>query len=86
MFMPLSVLYQPLVGWAIMTTDFRWNLFGFIYSPWRLYILVTSLINFVAFVMLLYAPESPKFMLAMGKSDEAVEILNRVYRANGKKV
>lgn len=83
MFMPLSVIYQPLVGWGIMTLDFRYSLFGFIYTPWRLYIFVTSLINLVAFIMLLYPPESPKFMLAMGKPDEALKILRKVYQANG---
>lgn len=45
--------------------------------------LVTSLINVLAFLMLLYPPESPKFVLAMGNSDEAVKILSRVYQANG---
>lgn len=66
-----------------MTMEFRYSVFGFIYTPWRLYIFVTSLINFVAFIMLLYPPESPKFMLAMGKPDEALVILARVYEANG---
>lgn len=66
-----------------MTLEFQWNIFGFIYHPWRLYILVTSLINLTAFIMLLFTPESPKFMLAMGRLDESVEILSRVYQANG---
>lgn len=83
MFMPLSVLYQPLVGWGIMTMEFRYSLFGFIYTPWRLYIFVSSLINVIAFLMLLYPPESPKFMLAMGKPYETIKILSRVYQANG---
>ncbi len=63
--------------------DFRYSLFGFIYTPWRLYIFVTSLINVIAFIMLLYPPESPKFMLAMGKPNEALKILSKVYQANG---
>ncbi|XP_037037557.1 synaptic vesicle glycoprotein 2B-like [Bradysia coprophila] len=83
MFMPVSLLYQCLVGWAIMTMEFRYSMFGFIYTPWRLYLFVTSLINVLAFVMLLYPPESPKFVLAMGKPKEAVEILSRVFQANG---
>ncbi|KAJ6635070.1 Synaptic vesicle glycoprotein 2B [Pseudolycoriella hygida] len=83
MFLPMSILYQPLLGLAIMTTEFRLSLFGFIYTPWRLYILVSSLINVVAFLMLLYTPESPKFLLAMGEPDKSLKILARVYEING---
>lgn len=83
MFIPLSVLYQCIVGWGIMTMQFQYTFFGFTYAPWRLYMLVTSLIMVLSFIMLLYPPESPKFVLAMGRSDEAVKILSKVYRANG---
>lgn len=85
MFMPISIVYQPIMGWLIMTMDWKYTVFGFVYSPWRLYIVLSSLILAFAYGLFLFLPESPKFMLAMGKSNEALDILVIGYKANGGK-
>lgn len=82
MFMPISVMYQAIVGWFIMPMTWEISIFGLLYKPWRLYILTSSLINAISFIILLFLPESPKFMLAMGKNDKALEILQSVYSIN----
>lgn len=73
------------MGWLIMTMDWKYTVFGFVYSPWRLYIVLSSLINAFAYCIFLFLPESPKFMLAMGKQKEALDILVIGYKANGGK-
>lgn len=85
MFMPLSIVYQPLVGWLIMTMDWKYTLFGFVYRPWRLYMALSSLINAFAYCVFLCLPESPKFMLGIGQPQEALNILVIGYKANGGK-
>lgn len=83
MFMPISVVYQAVVGWFIMTMDWQFSFLGLVvYKPWRLYILCSSIINALCFLVLIFLPESPKFKLAMGKNDEALDILKRVYTLN----
>lgn len=85
MFMPISIVYQPIMGWLIMTMDWKYTLLGYVYSPWRLYIAISSLINAFAYCIFLFLPESPKFLLAMGKPKEALDILIIGYKANGGK-
>lgn len=85
MFMPISIVYQPIMGWLIMTMEWKYTVLGFVYTPWRLYIGLSSLINAFAYIILIFLPESPKFMLAMGKPKEALEILIVGYKANGGK-
>lgn len=85
MFMPIAIVYQPIMGWLIMTMDWKYIVLGYVYSPWRLYMVLSSLINAVAYCIFLFLPESPKFMLAMGKPEEALDILIIAYKANGGK-
>lgn len=47
-----------------------------------MYILSCSSINLAAFLCLFLMPESPKFMLAMGKKAEALDIIKGVYKLN----
>lgn len=83
MFAAISISYQAVIGWAIMTMDWEYPIFNFlIYKPWRMYILISGLINAICFVVLLFLPESPKFMLALGKQEEALNILKWVYTKN----
>lgn len=78
----MSAIYQPLMGLFVMPMPWQFEIFGLLYTPWRMYILISSLINAIAFGLLMFLPESPKFMLAMGKPDEALAILRRVYATN----
>lgn len=51
--------------------------------PWRIYILISSCTSALAFLAITWLPESPKFLLAMGRKEEALAILRRIYAANG---
>lgn len=83
--MPMSVVYQPVMGWLVMTMDWKYTFLGFVYKPWRLYMVLSSLINAFAYSVFLTLPESPRFMLAVGKPKEALNILITGYKANGGK-
>lgn len=58
---------------AIFTIEFR---------PWRLYLICNSLINLWNAIAFSYLPESPKFLLAMNRKNEALDVLSRVYAFN----
>lgn len=68
-----------------MTQSFDLNLFGvFSYKPWRVFIFLNSLVAGLALIGLCLLPESPKFLLAMNKQEEALNVLKRVYKSNNK--
>lgn len=83
MFMPLALVYQPAVGLLVLPRAWELAIFDIlIYRTWRIYILFSSSIVAAGYVASLFLPESPKFELAMGRADEALRILRRVYTAN----
>lgn len=82
MFMSMGVFYQALMGIFIMPIDWEFSLFGMVYRPWRFFILLSSLINALAFVSFTFLPESPKFLMAMGMQQEALDILKNIHRMN----
>lgn len=82
MFMPGCFVYLPLLAWLIIPMQWTWYLYDMKISPWRLYLLCSSLINGVNFVMLGFFPESPKFLLTMNKKEKSLEILRSMYAWN----
>lgn len=82
MFSTISILYMSSIGWLIIPAEWQANIFGMIYRPWRLFIFASSCINLFALFGLLIMPESPKFLLAMGRGNEALDIIKSVYLVN----
>lgn len=81
--MPIALIYVPVLAWIILPLNFQLTLsLTFVYSPWRLHIFCLSLISAITFVAILFMPESPEFLLALGKKDEALSVLKRVYEYN----
>lgn len=81
--MSIAVIYQSIVGLTILPMEWKYHLFGpFYYTPWRLYLLLSSFIMAIAFSVVLCLPESPKFLLSQGKHSEAMKVLQRIYVTN----
>lgn len=80
--MTVSVLYQSLVGLVLLPMEWEFELLGIQYTPWRMYLLMSSVIMALAFTVMMYLPESPKFLLATGKNKEALDVLRTIYAIN----
>lgn len=66
-----------------MPSDLEFSLFGLmLIRPWRMYIFIGSLTSAIAFVVISFLPESPKFELSMGRKERALGILKSAYAAN----
>lgn len=64
----------------------NWS-FNFIFikfTPWRLYIIVIAFVNLTNTIASFFLPETPKFLLAMNESKEAIQVLQMMYRINTK--
>lgn len=82
MFMPGCFVYLPLMAWLIIPMNWEFFLLDMKFSPWRLYLFSTSFLNFINFICLCYLPESPKYLLSVGKKAETLAVLRRMYQIN----
>ncbi|XP_054569287.1 synaptic vesicle glycoprotein 2B isoform X3 [Eptesicus fuscus] len=74
--MCLSSSKKGMLGWGFsMGTHYH-------YHSWRVFVIVCALPCTVSLVALRFMPESPRFLLEMGKHDEAWMILKQVHDTN----
>ncbi|XP_047531705.1 synaptic vesicle glycoprotein 2C-like [Vanessa atalanta] len=71
--------------WAYLITKLNFTIYimGIVYRPWRLLTLVMALPLGIGALLLWYFSESPKFLANVGRTDEAVAVLKRMYVING---
>ncbi|XP_022826174.1 putative transporter svop-1 [Spodoptera litura] len=72
-----------ITAYLIMKLDFTYYLLGIEYRPWRLLTLIMALPLGLSALLLWYFSESPKFLANVGRNEEAVKVLKRIYVANG---
>ncbi|KAH9641805.1 hypothetical protein HF086_005345 [Spodoptera exigua] len=73
---PAAVPYTFIVlAWAILPLDFRIDFGLYLFRPWRLLTMIYAGFYILAAVLLLFGPESPKYLVSQGKMDEALKIL-----------
>lgn len=82
-FFPLTNILQPALALVILTQTLNWNFFNvFTFSAWRIFTLAASLVPAFAIIGFTIMPESPKFLLSVGRRDEALKVLKTVYKMN----
>lgn len=69
---------------AILVIPMDWSIriFYLDFKPWRLFLICNSLLNLwngIAFSLL---PESPKFLIAANRKEEALQVLSRIFAIN----
>ena len=86
-FIAISALSNAGLSLAYTSWNFELLLFNgvFVYKPWRLFIFTNSFISLVCFCLAAYLPESPKFLLSIGRKDESLAVLTRIHQINSKK-
>lgn len=87
-FTSMALIIAALLAWAILPIQFNYTLWPgyFELHSWNLYLYVCSIWSFLAFVLYLSLPETPKYLLSHGREKEALEVLKTIYAENsGKK-
>lgn len=82
MFMPAVYIFLPVLAWFIIPMNWEVLIFGLKFTPWRLFLICSSMLNVMNFIFMLLLPESPKFLLSMDKKEETLEVLRTMYRIN----
>lgn len=72
----------PLLSMLIIPMDWVLWVGSFPFRPWRLLLFCCSLINLWNVVVFSLLPETPKFLLATKRKDEALDVLRRMYAFN----
>lgn len=83
--MAFALTFCPAIGWIIIESEsvaFVIPLIEMKYAAWRIFLLISSLLAGIVSILLCFLPESPKFLLAQGRHDEALEILRSIHRMN----
>lgn len=89
-FMAFALTFCPGVAWLILKFEHVASLSFVIpviqmnYSIWRIFLLSCASLSGMVTILLCFLPESPKFLLAQDRHDEAWKILEKLYRRNRK--
>ncbi|XP_048512483.1 synaptic vesicle glycoprotein 2B-like isoform X2 [Athalia rosae] len=79
-----SNIALPVLAWMIIPQSWSFTLFdgAFVFNSWRIFLLISSLPAFTAFLTLLYFPESPRFLMSQGRNEEALKVFRKMYTMN----
>lgn len=81
-FWTLGNLFVAGLAWLIIPADIGINTSSFVYNSWRIFLLICAVPSFIVAVLLFFLPESPKFLLSQGRTEEAMEIFRKIYQLN----
>ncbi|XP_058982468.1 synaptic vesicle glycoprotein 2B-like [Musca domestica] len=80
-----GTLMLPLLAWLILPRDWEFVIKGFNVHTWQIFLLVCGLPSFISGVILLFLPESPKFLMSQGHNGEAMRAFQTIYALNTRK-
>ncbi|XP_045496508.1 organic cation/carnitine transporter 7-like isoform X2 [Colias croceus] len=83
-FVGIGTVVLPAVSWLILPIDISLpiNFLNITYRSWRLLVIASNLPLAIGFVLLLFAPESPKFLNACGDQEGCLKVLKQMYAVN----
>lgn len=81
-----GTIFMSILAWLIINQEWSFYIpvIGIDYKPWRLYLVACALPGLICGLVLFALPESPKYLLSVGRDDEALEILKYMYEKNTK--
>jgi MFS transporter, VNT family, synaptic vesicle glycoprotein 2 len=84
MFWTLGIILLPLIAWLIipLKIDFRITAIGFTFHSWNLFVAICALPSIFIAIWLFFFPESPKFLIEIGDTEEALDVLKQIFHIN----
>ncbi|XP_013391674.1 synaptic vesicle glycoprotein 2C-like [Lingula anatina] len=73
------------LAWAVIPHKFGYFSPSFIFDSWRVFVVLCTLPSFSSALMYILMPESPKFLMQVGKEREALLVFQRMYCSNNRK-
>lgn len=73
----------PALAWGLLPMPWEYTLpGGFLFKPWHAFVLLCSSAALISALVLLPFGESPKFLMSVGRRDEALAQFQRIYACN----
>ncbi|XP_071449837.1 synaptic vesicle glycoprotein 2B isoform X1 [Hetaerina americana] len=81
-FWTLGNLFVAGMAWIVIPSNIGFSTANFLFNSWRVFLLLCSVPSFIVAVLLLFLPESPKFLLVHGQANKALSIFRQIYASN----
>lgn len=82
-FWTIGIIFLPLIAWLIIPLEINVDVFSiFTFHSWNLFVAICAIPSLLIAIWLFFFPESPKFLIEIGDTDEALEILREIYHLN----
>ncbi|XP_013192838.2 synaptic vesicle glycoprotein 2A-like [Amyelois transitella] len=81
----VTFIILPILGWIILSDTWSYNLGIITVTPWRVFMWTWLFPGLLAALILVFLPESPRFLLANKGPEEARDVLAQMYAKNLKK-
>ncbi|XP_053605604.1 synaptic vesicle glycoprotein 2A-like isoform X4 [Plodia interpunctella] len=81
----ITFIVEPILGWVILSGTWSFQLFGLTISPWRVFMWTWSVPGLSAAIILLFLPESPRYLLANIGPEPALAVLSQMFAINMRK-
>ncbi|XP_014482770.1 PREDICTED: synaptic vesicle glycoprotein 2A-like isoform X2 [Dinoponera quadriceps] len=75
-------MVPAVLGFTILPLDWHIDIFGRGYNSWRIYLLICSIPPVIGLMTSAMLPDSPKYLMSIGRSDVALRLLRRMYHMN----
>ncbi|XP_017471875.1 PREDICTED: organic cation/carnitine transporter 7-like [Rhagoletis zephyria] len=81
-----AAIFFPIIAWIFINQEWEFYVpfINITFKPWRSYFLACGVPGFLCGLAMFFLPESPKYLLSAGHPDEAIKVLERMYRINTK--
>ncbi|KAL0881329.1 hypothetical protein ABMA27_001210, partial [Loxostege sticticalis] len=84
-FIAFTFIILPTMAWLILRGHWSFSIGSIKMVPWRVYIWSWCVPGITAALILLFLPESPRFLFAVKGQDKALPVLASIYAWNNKK-
>ncbi|CAG9856907.1 unnamed protein product [Phyllotreta striolata] len=82
-FISIGNLLLPVLAWAILPRKWDFSFFGlYELHSWNILLLICASTTIISSVLYTFVPESPKFLMATGRTEEALNVMKKIYALN----
>ncbi|XP_050510113.1 synaptic vesicle glycoprotein 2B isoform X2 [Diabrotica virgifera virgifera] len=75
-------LFLPVLAWAILPRKINITIFGFEFHAWNVFMLICASMTIISGILYMFLPESPKYLMSMGRNRAALVVMRKVYSKN----
>lgn len=81
-FWTLGIIALPVIAWVVIPLTFEIQNQYFRFHSWNLFVGICAIPSLIIGLWLFAFPESPKFLIEVGETEEALEVLRHIFHHN----